>query len=164
MMFCTAYSAFSDRMVVNDPAPTMRGNTNGTMLVSPFGPSPYLKIFTSNSISKPMAKITIEPATANDSMSTLKNKYSITKPLILVLQHPVNLKNASYQMNETLKAGIGPVFFCRSIIIGIEPAISRIAKRTTNAPRISLMSKFMTGYYFELSEYLLAIGRIGRPM
>lgn len=37
-------------------------------------------------------------------LNMLKNKYSITKPLIMVLQHPVNSEDASYQMNETLKA------------------------------------------------------------
>ena len=80
MMLTAAYSALSESMVVNDPAPTMRGNTSGTNDVRLAGPLSYLNMVMSNIISKPMARITMEPATANDSTLT-QNSPRIPSPL-----------------------------------------------------------------------------------
>ena len=64
-----AYSARSDSKVVNEPAPASNGNTNGTSVASLIGPW-FLNISMSRIISSARRKSTMEPATANDAMST----------------------------------------------------------------------------------------------
>lgn len=77
-MFTVAYSARSESSVVNEPAPANSGNTTGMRVADLIGPM-FLKITTSSIISSDMRKITSEPATANDSMSTL-NKCNMASP------------------------------------------------------------------------------------
>lgn len=67
------YSALKDNIVVNDPAPAIRGNTMGTNTLELAGESSVLNIFIPNIISNASANITNEPATAKDAISTLNS-------------------------------------------------------------------------------------------
>ncbi|OPZ46718.1 MAG: hypothetical protein BWY95_01671 [Bacteroidetes bacterium ADurb.BinA104] len=69
-MLVVLYSAFRESSVVNEPGPTISGKTSGTMDEAPLGVESCLNMVISKIISKPMARTTIEPATANDSTST----------------------------------------------------------------------------------------------
>lgn len=64
-----AYSARKESSVVNEPAPASSGKTSGTKVASLMGPW-FLNISMSSIISSDSRKMTMEPATANDSMST----------------------------------------------------------------------------------------------
>ena len=128
MMFTCAYSARSDSSVVNEPAPASSGNTTGTSVASLIGPW-FLKISTSRIISSDIKKIINEPATANDSMSTL-NSRSIASPA---------KKKASISASEisvAFQAFTGRPCCFRLRNIGVEPSTSITAKSTMNALKI----------------------------
>jgi len=77
-----AYSARKESNVVNEPGPAINGKAIGTTEEAPSGPL-FLKISTSRIISSEKIKITKEPATAKDSISTLNS---------LRIQSPANKK------------------------------------------------------------------------
>ena len=64
--------AFSDITVVNVPEPAIKGKAIGTTVAALMSFS-LLKNSSPNTISSPRIKITIEPPTANDFISSPKN-------------------------------------------------------------------------------------------
>ena len=128
-MLTEAYSAFRDSSVVKEPAPARRGNTIGTSVAALMGPM-FLKISTSSSISRAIKKMTSAPATANDSMSTLK-RWSMASPA------KKNPTSSADEISVAWRALTGRPCCLRLIMIGVDPNTSITAKRTTNAPVIS---------------------------
>lgn len=130
IIFTVAYSAFKDKRVVIVPAPAIRGNASGIMeMVSGIS---SLKKLMPNTISIAMIKITIEPAMANEETS---------KPMICNSASPKN-KKSNINDNDTNVAFSDcicpPALRLKSIINGIEPKISMMAKSTIVTERISL--------------------------
>ena len=66
------YIALNDNNAVKDPAPAINGNTIGTIVADPYGPS-LRNISTPNIISIAITNITREPAIANEDISTWNN-------------------------------------------------------------------------------------------
>ncbi len=112
-----------------DPAPAISGNARGT--IAPFLPGDScLNSSTPSTISSPRRNTTNEPAIANEEMST---------PKIPRRGFPINKKPSIIikAMIVTFSAFITPVFDLRSSIMGMDPNISIMAKRTMNAAIIS---------------------------
>jgi hypothetical protein len=126
------YSAFKERTVVIDPAPAIRGKAIGKIDPDPAGSC--LKSSTPRIISIAIRKMIKEPAMANDDTSI---------PKIPRRGLPIN-KKARKIRNETtvtLSGFITPDFDLISIIIGMDPGISIIAKSTIKAAIISIRFK-----------------------
>ena len=103
-------------MVVSVPDPAMIGKAIGTIEPDFALPSP-LKKSCPKTISKPKIKITIEPAMANELISSPNNSKNCC---------PKN-KNASINKPETpvaLEALMFPILFFREIKTGIDPNTS----------------------------------------
>lgn len=132
MMFCSIYSARKDNNVVNEPAPAINGNANGTM-ESVSGIS-SLKKLTPRTISIAIINITNDPAMAKDDIS---------RPMMFNISSP-RKRNEIMMSNETQLAFADcmcPDFLRNSIIMGIEPKISMIANRIIVTDNISLKLK-----------------------
>jgi hypothetical protein len=146
--------AFNDMMVVSVPLPAIRGNAIGTT-VPEGAPCSDLKNSIPRIISSPKIKITIEPATANDRMSTpsiFRNGFPIKKN---------NTINAP-EISVTLHALIPPIFCLIDISIGTEPTISMTANNVKVSVRNSCKLNCMTvGFckcsylkiYFSLNKF-----------
>ncbi len=128
MILMVSNSARNESSVVNDPAPAISGNAIGTM-EAPEGES-CLKISTPKIISNAIMKRTIEPAIANEDIST-PNKPNRASP---TNKNDINIIKAT---DVAWNAFTGPLFFCRLRMIGIDPKISITAKSTIKADTIS---------------------------
>ena len=109
----------------------MRGKIRGTMVALPCGPSFFISS-TPKIISMAITRITNAPATAKDWISTPNNDRSPS---------PAK-RNATKITNDPTAVWTGCItlpFFFKSIIIGIDPVISMIAKSTIKALTISFM-------------------------
>ncbi len=154
--FLSAFSkvAFNDIMVVSVPLPAINGNAIGTT-VPDGAPLSDLKNSIPNTISKPKMKITIEPATANDFMSTpsiFRNGLPIKKNKII---KPPEIK-------VTFQALMPPIFCFIEISIGTEPTTSITANRVKVSVKNSFNSKdilvgFCKSTYTLLSEKIMPI-------
>jgi hypothetical protein len=122
-------------MVVRVPLPAIKGKAMGTT-VEVASLLSDLKNSIPKTISNPKIKITIEPATAKERMSTpsmfrrglpIKKKSTINPP----------------EMSVTRKGWMLPNFFLMLISIGTEPTISITAKRVKLSVKNSLRLKFM---------------------
>ena len=121
--------AFNDMIVVNVPLPAIKGNAIGTIVPDGADLS-GLKNSMPNTISKPRMNITIEPATANDGISTpriFKNGLPTKKNKII---------NAP-EINVTFHALMLPIFSFIEISIGTEPTTSITAKSVNVSVRNS---------------------------
>ena len=113
IMFTLAYSARSESSVVNEPAPANKGNTTGMSVADLMGPI-FLKITTSKIISSDIKKMTNEPATANEAISTLNNR-SMASP---AKKKPSNKPN---EIRVAFQALTGRPCCFRLINIGVDP-------------------------------------------
>ena len=133
-IFIVSYSALSERIVVIDPAPAIRGNAIGKI-----DPPPCESCLNSSIpriISMAIRKMIKEPAMANDETSIPKmpsKGLPITK----------NASNIRKETRVTFADFILPDFDFMSIIIGIDPGMSIMAKRTIKAASISIRLKCM---------------------
>ena len=119
-MFCVAKFGLSEISVVSVPEPAISGNATGTIL--PEGvPGSSLKNSTPSTISKPTKKITIEPATAKDLISTPKKP---RKP------SPTNRKSIIKKPDASVAfpIWISPNRSFKPIKIGTAPSMSITAK------------------------------------
>lgn len=119
-----------DMIVVNVPDPAMIGNAIGTILPDFAFVSP-LKNSKPKTISNPKINRTIDPAIANELMSSpnksrncapIKKKSNMSKPDTKVACHAL----------------IVPILFLNEINTGIEPRISMTANNAKVAVNISL--------------------------
>jgi len=138
MMLMTSNSALRDNKVVNEPAPAIKGNTNGTMKEVSAGLS-SLKMRMSRIISMAMIRMMRAPATAKEETSTLNS-----------LRMPSPTKRNSVRMARetrlTFRGLRSPLRSLRSRMTGMEPVISMMANKTTKALAISVKLTFMTRY------------------
>ena len=121
--------AFSDIMVVNVPLPAINGNAIGTTV--PDGALlSDLKNSIPKTISKPKIKITMEPATAKDRIST---------PRIFKKGFPIKKNNtiSAPEINVTFHALMPPIFSFIEISIGTEPTTSITANNVNVSVRNS---------------------------
>ena len=127
-----AYSAVIDSRAVKAPWPAYIGKANGTILPEPSNPS-FLKMVTSNTISKAMSRMTNPPAIA---------KYSIFTPNNLSTHSPAKRKASNMTMvaMQTFIALILTPFRCILSVTGILPSGSIIAKRKMNDESTCQMS------------------------
>ena len=119
-------------MVVIEPAPAISGKAMGT--IDPPPEDWCLKSSIPRTISIPIRKIMKEPAIANEDTSipnTLSNGLPMNK-------NAINIPKAT---KEVFPGSISPVLALISRIIGIDPGISMIAKRTMNDAKISIKLK-----------------------
>jgi len=130
---------------VKDPAPTMRGNTKGTMEETSGGPL-WRNTSISKVISTATAKITIAPATANEDIFT-PNIASTPSP-----RKKKPIKRAK-EIKEIFRAGTPPGFFWKSMMIGIEPIISMMANKTVKALSISFKLIFIVIIFCKNSAF-----------
>ena len=102
------------------PAPAINGKANGTM--EAVDDTSSLKTLIPNIISMAIINITSEPAMANDGIS---------KPITLSSSSPTNRKMiiSTNTAMEAFSDSMWPIRCRISIIIGIAPKISMIAKR-----------------------------------
>ena len=105
----------------------------GTMVAEPPGPL-YLNISMSRIISQARMRMMIEPATANDWMSTPKRERSAS---------PRKRKSRKMTVDRTaaLPGSTFSPFSLSPIMTGVDPVMSITAKSTMKALRISLMLK-----------------------
>jgi len=131
-MLIVWYSAFSERIVVIDPAPAMSGNAIGK--IDPIPADSCLKSSIPRIISIAMRKIIKEPAMAKDDTSI---------PKIPSKGLPISKKASKIkkETSVTLADLTSPDLDFRSIIIGIDPGISIMAKSTMKAASISIRLK-----------------------
>ena len=112
--------AFNDIIVVSVPLPAIKGKAMGTSV--PEGtPFSALKNSIPSTISSPKIKMTIEPATAKDFMST-PNRFK--KGLPPKKNNTIN----EPEISVTLQGLRVPIFCLIEISIGIEPITSITAK------------------------------------
>ena len=143
-MLMSAYSARSEMMVVSAPGPAMSGKAIGTTVEPPPAGS-FLKISTPRIISKAMMNSTMEPATANDWMSTPKS-FNAASP------RKKKMTKINREMSAA-KRGLNLLPLCFSDRkMGIEPVMSMMAKSTRNAPTIC--TKSIMWYMFYGLKYL----------
>ena len=127
-----------DITVVKVPDPAIKGNAIGTIepalaLLSP------LKNSMPNTISRPRINNTIEPAIANELMSSPINRR----------KRSPKKKNNNISKPETkvaLRALIWPILFFSEINTGIEPSTSITANKAKLAVSISENEIFDTSY------------------
>lgn len=129
----TDVSALRDSVVVRVPAPAINGNTIGTMVECPLGPS-FLNISILKVISMARAIRITPPAIAKDAISTPKSFNS-----------PSPKKRKSIIRKKEIIAAFPAFTFLpeefKSIIIGTAPVISITANKTIKAVNICLISK-----------------------
>ena len=122
--------AFNDMIVVNVPLPAINGKAIGTIVPEGAFLS-GLKNSIPNTISNPKIKMTIEPATANDFISTpkiFKNGFPIKK----------NKTINAPEISVTFHALIPPIFSFIEISIGTEPTTSI----TANSVKVSVRNSW----------------------
>ena len=127
-----SYVALMDMMVVNVPEPAIKGKAMGTM-VPDLGLLSDLKNSIPNTISNPKINITIEPATANDFISTpskFKNGLPRKKKSII---NPPDIMVAFPEL-------IPPIFSLMEVNIGTEPTISI----TANKVKVMVSNSFIS--------------------
>ena len=126
IMLIEAYCERIDKIVVNAPAPAIRGNATGTYVASlgEFGAD--LNISISRIISAAITNKIKEPAIANDEISML-NKFRIASPTYK--KH----KNINIEAILAFPALMVLPQQRIRINIGIEPITSIIANKMTNA-------------------------------
>ena len=136
-MFAKSYSALSVRIVVNVPAPAIKGNAIGT--IDAVSGVSSLKSVIPNISSSEINNIIKDPATANEFISI---------PIRVRICSPKNRK-AIIIMPATIVAfsdWIWPTDFFYEIMIGILPTISMTAKRIIPIVIISFKSNIRQIY------------------
>jgi hypothetical protein len=131
-MLIVWYSAFSDRIVVIDPAPAINGNAIGN--IDPPAGESILKSSIPRIISIAIRKIINEPAIAKEETSIPKTPSNGL---------PIR-RNAISMIKTTIEVLIGTIFpdlDFMSRITGMEPGISIMAKSTINDAKISIKLK-----------------------
>jgi hypothetical protein len=121
-----------------EPAPAMRGKAIGNIAPSPR--DSCLKSSTPRIISMAIRKIMKEPAMAKEETSIPK----IPRRGLPIKRNAMKIPSETM---VTLPALTFPDFDFISIMIGIEPVISIIAKRTIKAASISIKLKCITGEF-----------------
>ena len=136
-MFAKSYSALRVRIVVNVPAPAIKGNAIGT--IDAVSGVSSLKSVIPNISSSEIKNIIKDPATANEFISI---------PIRVRICSPKNRK-AIIIMPATIVAfsdWIWPTDFFNEIMIGILPTISMTAKRIIPIVIISFKSNIRQIY------------------
>ena len=137
---------------VKEAAPANKGNTRGTMLAFPLGPS-SLNTCTPKSISTASTKSTIDPATA---------KLCVSTPKILSIGSPIKRKasNITHDQSVTVEGLIFCPLSLRLSTTGMAPTMSTAIKRVIkarpaspklNADKSAKILSHILIYYFILS-------------
>ncbi len=133
-------------MVVIDPAPAIRGNAIGK--IAPLPCASWLKICMPRIISIAIRKIMNAPAIANDETSIPKTPSNGV---------PINRKarKMAREVIVTFADLILTPFDLRSTIIGIDPGMSMMAKRTIKAANISLRLRCIDKIFANIKKFPL---------